>query len=119
MTIILFIRNLSITILNIISLVEIIKKKNIKQILLFVCIYLFLNLYLFPTYALCEIDPDLLDRENNTYKGSKIIYETPSDIYTEADREDTIETLDFLIRIACVALFCSVLYTLTEMFPGK
>ncbi len=54
---------------------------------LFIIFYFFLNLYLFPTFALCDIDLDLLDRENNTYKGSKIVYETKNDIVTEEELE--------------------------------
>lgn len=64
-------------------------KKNtyIKKFLLFMIFYIFLNLYLFPTFALCDINMDLLDRENNTYKGSKIVYETANDIVTEEEFE--------------------------------
>jgi len=64
-------------------------KKNtyIKEFLLFIIFYIFLNLYLFPTFALCDINLDLLDRENNTYNGSKIVYETENDIVTEEELE--------------------------------
>jgi hypothetical protein len=68
-------------------------KKNIKKIIIFVLYFLFLNLYLFPTTALCEIDPNLLDRENNMYNGSKIVDETPDTIITERDLQDLNEVI--------------------------
>lgn len=111
---ILFIRNIFITILNIISIVETIKKKNVKKILLFVCIYLFLNLFIYPTYALCEIDPDLLDREHNTYNGSKIILETEDEIYTEEDRQLVIKYCDMMLILLGAALALNIAYMLTH-----
>jgi hypothetical protein len=102
------------TILNIISLFEIISKKNVKQIFLFICIYLFINLYLFPTYALCEIDPDLLDRENNTYKGSKIVYETPDDIITEDEAKILFKICDMCLIVLGATLVLMIIYDLTH-----
>lgn len=72
-------------ILKIFDFIKILRTKQLKNIVLFILFYLFLNLYLFPTLALCEIDPNLLNRENNTYKGSKIVYETPDEIITQGD----------------------------------
>jgi hypothetical protein len=71
-------------------------KKNIKKIIMYVLYFLFFNLYLFPTTALCEIDPNLLDRENNMYNGSKIvgvIGENEDTIVTERDLQDLNEVI--------------------------
>lgn len=81
----LFLKNLLMLFYNFYIILQLIKTKSIKNFLLFMSFYIFLNLYLLPTFALCEIDLDLLDREKNTYKGSKIYLETPDEIVTHRD----------------------------------
>lgn len=66
--------------------------------------YIFFNLYLLPTFALCEIDFDFLDRENNTYKGSKIVYETPEAIVTQEDLDYAMNICDIVIVISAITI---------------
>ena len=94
-------------------------KKNIKNIVLYILLYLFLNLYLFPTFALCEIDPNLLDRENNTYKGSKIVYETPDEIITQKELDEAKKFLGQLQIALHITLFVMFIAFFTNIFPGQ
>lgn len=116
MLLILFTKNLLLLLNNIYNFIKIIKKKAIKDIFLFILFYLFFNLYLFPDFALCEIDLNLLDRENNTYRGSKIVYETPTQIITEVDLDYARGVCDMVVKICAVGFvitFSLYLYLLS------
>jgi hypothetical protein len=106
MILILFIRNLLLLTYNIVNLINILTTKSLKKILLFILFYLLINLYLLPTFALCEIDLNLIDRENNTYRGSKIVRETPEVIVTQAD-------LDLIVKICDAIIIMSALGCIT------
>lgn len=114
MIISLFIRNIYIILYNIYKIFNLIKKKNLKKIIPFILFYIFINLYLFPTYALCEIDLDLLDREHNMYKGSRIVYETEDEIVTKQDMRDVNAFLKFCVITGVVAFGFYLTY-LTHM----
>ena len=113
------------TILSTLSLIRIFdfiqnsRKKQIKNIILYILLYLFLNLYLFPTFALCEIDPNLLDRENNTYKGSKIVYETPDEIITQKELEEAKKLIGKVQIVLHITLFVMFIAFCTNLFPGQ
>ena len=96
--------------INIFNFIKFLKTKQLKNIFLLILFYLFLNLYLFPTNALCEIDPNLLDRENNTYKGSKIVYETPDEIVTKKEVEDAQETMYIVQGVIIWFMFAARFY---------
>lgn len=116
MLLILFIRNLIIILNNCFSLLQLITKKSFKKILLFVLFYVLFNLYLIPTYASCDIDYSLLDRENNTYKGSKILVEEEDYIITEATLEYAQHVLDIVV---VVCAFTIVIGTVVIYFLEK
>lgn len=110
----LFLRNSFLLLYNITTLLQIITTKSFKKIILYVLLYFLLNLYLFPSIALCEIDYDLLDRTNNTYKGSKIIYETPEAIVTKEDMDYANHICDNIIMVCTIVILISfpfVMYT--------
>lgn len=104
----LFLRNSIIFFNNFFSLLQIITTKSIKKIFLFILLYIFLNLYLLPTFALCEIDFDLLDRESNMYKGSKIVYETPEAIVTQDDLDYAKHICDIVIVISAITILITL-----------
>jgi len=115
MIISLFIRNVFIILHNIYKIFNLVKKKNLKKIIPFILFYIFLNLYLFPTYALCEIDLDLLDREHNMYKGSKIVYETSDEIVTNRELEDAKEICRIVIKLCIFGTAVLVGFYLTHL----
>lgn len=115
MIISLFIRNVFIILHNIYKIFNLVKKKNLKKIIPFILFYIFLNLYLFPTYALCEIDLDLLDREHNMYKGSRIVYETEDEIVTNRELEDAKEICRIVIKLCIFGTAVLVGFYLTNL----
>lgn len=110
----LFLRNSFLLIYNISSLLQTITTKSLKKIFLFVLLYLFFNLYLFPTIALCEIDYDLLDRTNNTYKGSKIVYETPEAIVTQEDMDYANYVCDTILMVCTIVILITFPFVMYE-----
>lgn len=81
---------------------NIIKNLLIKSSI-FLFFYFILNLYIMPTYADCfsgaipwrDVDLNLLDLENNTYKGQEIVYQDKKFIITR----DIAESNTFQLQV--------------------
>lgn len=104
MIFILFLRNTLIFLNNFISLLQIITTKSLKKFFIFTLFYIFFNLFIIPTFAFCEIDYDLLDRENNKYNGSKILYEDTKNIVTKKDLNNALGICDTIIIVSIVTI---------------
>jgi hypothetical protein len=126
MLLILLTKNLFFTIFNlykVFSFINNFRINGLKELIIFFIFYFFINLYLLPTFASCEtfkyMDVNLYDKENNTYKGSKILYQNEKAFVTQEELEYAQDVCRKVVKVCAVGLFITTTMYLYLLFMDK